>query len=82
MRRALNDPRPAPHAAPNLTRHHSKTNNHDTQRSRSASLLAGAGTICRHVLIVVGRAMKHAWFVTGTDTEVGKTFASCALRLP
>ncbi len=26
-----------------------------------------------------GRAMKHAWFVTGTDTEVGKTFASCAL---
>ena len=23
---------------------------------------------------------KPAWFVTGTDTEVGKTFASCALR--
>ena len=23
--------------------------------------------------------MKYAWFVTGTDTEVGKTFASCAL---
>ena len=23
----------------------------------------------------------HAWFVTGTDTEVGKTFATCALIL-
>ena len=23
--------------------------------------------------------MKHAWFVTGTDTEIGKTFVSCAL---
>lgn len=23
--------------------------------------------------------MKRAWFVTGTDTEVGKTFASCSL---
>ncbi len=23
--------------------------------------------------------MKQAWFVTGTDTEVGKTFAACAL---
>lgn len=23
--------------------------------------------------------MKHAWFVTGTDTEVGKTTVSCAL---
>ncbi len=23
--------------------------------------------------------MKHAWFVTGTDTNVGKTLASCAL---
>jgi dethiobiotin synthetase len=23
--------------------------------------------------------MKHAWFVTGTDTEIGKTFVACAL---
>jgi dethiobiotin synthetase len=23
--------------------------------------------------------MKHAWFITGTDTEIGKTFVSCAL---
>lgn len=23
--------------------------------------------------------MKHAWFVTGTDTEIGKTFSTCAL---
>lgn len=23
--------------------------------------------------------MKHGWFITGTDTEVGKTFASCAI---
>ncbi|HZX31191.1 MAG TPA: dethiobiotin synthase [Rhodocyclaceae bacterium] len=23
--------------------------------------------------------MKHAWFIAGTDTEVGKTFVSCAL---
>lgn len=23
--------------------------------------------------------MKYAWFVTGTDTEIGKTFVSCAL---
>ena len=23
--------------------------------------------------------MTHAWFVTGTDTEIGKTFVSCAL---
>ncbi|HJW25993.1 MAG TPA: dethiobiotin synthase [Rhodocyclaceae bacterium] len=23
--------------------------------------------------------MKHAWFVTGTDTEIGKTFVTCAL---
>ncbi len=23
--------------------------------------------------------MTNAWFVTGTDTEIGKTFASCAL---
>ncbi len=22
-----------------------------------------------------------AWFITGTDTEVGKTFATCALLL-
>ena len=24
---------------------------------------------------------KPAWFITGTDTEVGKTFATCALIL-
>ena len=24
-------------------------------------------------------ACPHAWFITGTDTEVGKTFATCAL---
>lgn len=23
--------------------------------------------------------MKHAWFITGTDTEIGKTYVSCAL---
>ena len=26
--------------------------------------------------------MSKAWFVTGTDTEVGKTAVSCALLLP
>ena len=23
--------------------------------------------------------MKHAYFLTGTDTEIGKTFITCAL---